>query len=397
LKNKTIRLIYPINIRFPMERANSIQIVNMCHALADQGVCVYLLVRKMNNLTDSEILDYYGLKPHKNLIIKKMRVINWDDHPFVWNKSYYVSVLVYMFFLFSTRRIDFVFLRDLGLARFFCVLKKILPFKVLYETHIISHIVAQHQHRLFPKTQDADENYIQSLRKKEQFVFNKSDKIFTITNILSDKIEEIFKIDERKISVLPDGVNTEVYKDNPDKKGIVYIGQMYPWKGVDTLIEAMQWVDSSLTVVGGLPFEDDLARLKAKAKRMGLDEKINFVGFVKPCEVPTYLSASKISVIPLSDNIIARDYTSPLKLFESMCAKSAVVASNLNAIKEIISDGVNGVLFEPGNSRSLASKLNMLLRNRILFDNIVENAHNDSKKFSWKNRAEIILKEIKKI
>ena len=71
-------LIYPANIRFPMERANAIQIVHTCYALANKGVATYLLVRRMDSRTTEECLKFYGLKPHTNLHIIRLPVLNVD-------------------------------------------------------------------------------------------------------------------------------------------------------------------------------------------------------------------------------------------------------------------------------------------------------------------------------
>jgi hypothetical protein len=54
-----IRLIYITDIRFPMERANAIQTINTCHSIAKKEIEVHLLVRKMDNRTDTECLNYY--------------------------------------------------------------------------------------------------------------------------------------------------------------------------------------------------------------------------------------------------------------------------------------------------------------------------------------------------
>lgn len=382
-------VVYPINIRFPMERANSVQIAHTCRALAEHGVRVYLLVRRTTSMPDEQILAHYGLKPHPNLLIKRIWVINYDDHPFIWNKSFYVMVLLYIVGLLCVRKINWFFLRDLGIARFLAPLKLIFRFRMMYETHLISYIIAQEQHKLFPATAPVTTRLIEKIRRKEEYVFAQSDRIVVITNRLKECVSELFGCPEKKIYVLPDGVDTSLYKNIPpaQRSGLVYIGQLYPWKGVDTLIEAMQYIDAPLTVVGGIPFEDDLKRIKKKAGELGVAGKINFVGFVPHSEVAGYLTAAQISVIPLPDNIIARDYTSPLKLFESMGAGTAVVASDLPSIREIIRDRENGMLFTPHDPKSLAKAVTALLTDRSLLESVTRQARADVKQFSWEKRT----------
>ena len=72
-------IVYPVNLRFPMERANSIQIIQTCHALARAGDRVTLIVRggPGRNAAAGEVesLAYYGLNPHRNLQI--VRRADW--------------------------------------------------------------------------------------------------------------------------------------------------------------------------------------------------------------------------------------------------------------------------------------------------------------------------------
>ncbi len=59
--------------------------------------------------------------------------------------------------------------------------------------------------------------------------------------------------------------------------GVTYIGQLYPWKGVDVLVEAMRSIeDAELVIVGGLPPEPDLERLKALATRLSVPTASGF-------------------------------------------------------------------------------------------------------------------------
>ena len=385
----TMTVVYPINIRFPMERANSVQIAHTCRELAQQGVRVYLLVRRTTKISDAEILSHYGLTPHKNLHIIRVRVINWDDHAFVWNKSFYLSVLLYILWFLCTRKIDWFLMRDLGLAQVLLPWRKIFGFKILYETHLVSYIMAQRQHELLPNTAPVPQKLLQRIERKERYVMANSDKIVVITERLKNCVQELFNVSTDRIAVLPDGVDLSQYNssDAQERRGLVYIGQLYPWKGVDTLIEAMQYIEDKLTVVGGIPFEEDLERLRAKAKDLGVIDKIRFVGFVPHSEVARYLTSAKISVIPLPDNVMAREYTSPLKLFESMGAGTAVVASDLESIREIIKNGSNGMLFTPENPVDLARAVNTVLMDNKILDTITKQALSDAKTYSWQERT----------
>ena len=382
-----------------MERANSIQIVHTCRALAEQGTKVYLLVRRSCGLSDSEILKFYGITPHSNLIIKKLWVINYDGHPFIWNKSYYISVMLYIACMLFTKKIDCFFLRDLALARVLIPFKNLFKFKIFYESHVISYLMAEQQQLLFPATEPVNDKVISRIKHREAYIFNHCDVIITITRRLKEKIRDLFIIPDKKFHVIPDGVDTDSFKpeETVTRKGIIYIGQVYPWKGVDTLIEAMKFINTHLTVIGGIPFEDDLQRLQDKANRIGVSDKISFLGFLAPKDVAKYLKSAKISIIPLPDNVMARDYTSPLKLFEAMAAGTAVAASELPSIKEIITSNINGILYKPEDPEALAEAVNKLYSDTVLLKQITSNALKDVTQYSWKNRAVRITEIINRV
>ena len=62
-----MKLLYLADIRFPMERANGIQTIETCHALARRGIDVQLVVRRSDGRSDEECLRFFGLAPHPNL------------------------------------------------------------------------------------------------------------------------------------------------------------------------------------------------------------------------------------------------------------------------------------------------------------------------------------------
>ena len=133
----------------------------------------------------------------------------------------------------------------------------------------------------------------------------------------------------------------------------MYVGQLYPWKGVDVLVRAMQDVPrGELTVVGGLPPEPDLERVKRLAAELGLEERVHFRGFVPPPELDAEKRQASVFVIPNLDSTTARLFTSPLKLFEAMACGRPIVASDLPSIGEVLEDGENALLVPVGSRYS---------------------------------------------
>ena len=87
----------------------------------------------------------------------------------------------------------------------------------------------------------------------------------------------------------------------------------------------------------------------------------------------------------------------PLAILEAMACKVPVIASEIGGIPDIIKDGVNGMLVQPGDQIELANTILKLIENPLLIDKLSNNAFNSVKKYSWLNIAketETIYKEL---
>ena len=76
---------------------------------------------------------------------------------------------------------------------------------------------------------------------------------------------------------------------------IGYAGHLYPWKGVDLVIEAVAALkDTRGLIIGGHEKEPDLARVKAFADQLNCASRITFTGLVPPAEVAARLRAADV-------------------------------------------------------------------------------------------------------
>ncbi len=97
-----------------------------------------------------------------------------------------------------------------------------------------------------------------------------------------------------------------------------------------------------------------------------------------------------MGVIPITDTIGGRLFTSPMKLFEYMAAKIPIVASDFPSMREILENGKTAVLVESSNPKALAEGIEKILTDREFARRISEQAYEKVKNFSWEKRAEKI-------
>jgi glycosyltransferase involved in cell wall biosynthesis len=208
-------------------------------------------------------------------------------------------------------------------------------------------------------------------------------------------------IPEEKILVLPDGVDLERFTPpltkqqaretiglNPELFIASYVGHLYENRGIETIFECAKLLpEVFFHLVGGC--EEDVKRRKEEAQSMKLDN-VKMEGFVPNSKVPYYLASADVLLMPYSRNCKTANWMSPLKLFEYMAAQKPIIASDLQAIRQVLNSH-NAVLIEPDYANHLANAIVNLKNNPGMMEKIAFLARKDAEKFTWQNRAREIL------
>lgn len=230
-----------------------------------------------------------------------------------------------------------------------------------------------------------------------------SERVITVSKTLKDYFVQA-GINPRKIHVVPNGVNIDEFRPNVDghtlrqrlgfENAIVigFVGSFHYWHGVEQLQAfvkhlAQKYESVRFLFVGSGPLKDEC---ESAVKKDGLRSRVHFAGYVLYEKVPQYLAAMDIALAPYPKMELF--YFSPLKLFEYMAAGKAVVASRVGQIAELVQDGENGFLFEPGDFQELIAKTSQLIERSDLRDRLARSARETIlKQYSWKVNADQIL------
>jgi glycosyltransferase involved in cell wall biosynthesis len=230
---------------------------------------------------------------------------------------------------------------------------------------------------------------------------------YTDTNTAADYTEYT---DEKRAADLTEHADTKTaadYTDDTDKKTaadsakstdqkardraftIAYAGHLYPWKGVDLVIEAIAGMqDVHGLIIGGHAAEPDLARVQDVAKKLYCSLRTTFTGMIAPADVAARLREADVLVLPNPSSALSREFTSPLKLFEYMAAGRPIVASDLPSLREVLTDGHNAVLVEPGNPQALTAGIRRIKDDPELGRRLAAQALADVREYTWARRAE---------
>lgn len=378
-----MRLLYLADIRFPMERANGIQTAETCHALAREGVHVDLLVRRTDESSDARCLEFFGLSPHDHLRLRRLRTP-------LGRVSYLAGAVT------SMRRgtADIIYTSDLLIADVAIRLRPGHGVPVIYEAHSVASIFAEERAVNYGGGSPPSRSKLARLDARERRVCTRANGVTTITAGLRDCLAERHGALAPTL-VAPDGCRLPVDLPPEARRSVIpavyYIGQLYRWKGVDVAIRAMGHVDrAELVVIGGLPPEPDLDRLRSLTVELSLADRVHFLGFIPPAELDDERRKASIFVIPNLDSVTARRFTSPLKLFEAMASGRPIVASDLPSFREVLVHGENALLVPPGDAESLARAIENLLADPELASRLTRRAFEDVKAYSWERRARAI-------
>lgn len=216
-------------------------------------------------------------------------------------------------------------------------------------------------------------NMFQFMARMEADAAKGATHVFAITEALR---EELISrgVDENKIQIVPNGVDTQRFTPIPrdeelaatlgvtGKTVIGYVGSVLDYEGIELMLEAAQQLkrdrdDFHVLIVGD---GAELERFQSFVAENAMEDVVTFTGRVPHEEVERYYSLIDITPFPRLPLPVC-EMVSPLKPFEAMAMGKAVVASDVAALKEIVTPGLNGYLYAKGRAESLLEQLTRLL------------------------------------
>ena len=216
-----------------------------------------------------------------------------------------------------------------------------------------------------------------------KFIYKNIDLFLVITDKLKSEAIKYLPISSNKIKKLTYGIEKPLNSTIIDKRtffskyelnqNIFTIGvfsRIEEQKGQHLLLDAMNQSTNKiqLCIIGHAMDHQYKNRLLSDAENYNLINNIKFIDFVD----------SPMSYMPCFDLIILPTYeeTFGLIVAEAMLMKVAVIGSNAGGVPEIISNRENGLLFETKNAKDLSEKINILLNDSVLRNNLILNGYN---------------------
>jgi len=178
-----------------------------------------------------------------------------------------------------------------------------------------------------------------------------------------------------------------------NKAIVVYCGNLHHDRlGIETLLASASGLPQvEFIFVGGEPERVEFFR--TRCEMLGI-QNVRFVGYIPNYQVPSYLFAANVLVMPYTRETPHYSYISPLKLFEYLAAGRPIVSSDFPVLREILVDGQNGLLVEPANEVALSSTIKRVLSDSQLALRLSEQALHTAHQNTWINRQIKVLEFI---
>jgi glycosyltransferase involved in cell wall biosynthesis len=233
----------------------------------------------------------------------------------------------------------------------------------------------------------------------ERRVLQRADRIAVVSCQLAGRLIAD-GVSEEKIDVIPNGVDENEFVVLESRGSvrrrlgidggftIGFAGSLKPWHGVSVLLAAFAEIaqrdpHARLLIVGTGPSEGEL---QAEVLQRKLGDRVVFTGAVPHEQIPSLLAAMDVAVAPFLP--VEDFYFSPIKLFEYMAAGTCVVASRIGQMAEVIEDGMDGLLCEPGDAAGLLEQIERARQFPILRKAIADSARKKVlSRYTWMRAA----------
>ena len=388
LESKNIFMLlqsdYPPDIRLTKE----------IKALTQAGFVVHLLCNNKKQGTHQEIVDsatVHRLPAYTNLPTALGKLIRL---PLFFSPLwfYYAAGIIKKY------GIDFIHVHDLPLAPLAVVLGKIFHRPVIYDMHENYPAAMEEWQKKDgfwqgvlknPKLAHAFNNFSLKRAHKIIVVVEEQRQNLIDAGVAPTKIHVVGNtVDVDSFMALP--VDQDIIEQYNQHYVILYIGSFSTERGLETVIKAMPSIKESIPHAKFLLVGDgkNARDLKALSASLGLQEQVEFVGWVDFSKVPSFMHAADIHIIPQPSNP-ANDTTLPHKLFQYMLVGKPILTSDARPLKRIVQETKCGLSFKSHDEIDFAGAVRKIAESDIDYKQNGKNAV--FSKYNWQTTCQELI------
>lgn len=230
-----------------------------------------------------------------------------------------------------------------------------------------------------------------------KMIFRRADIIQTISNYLADFAKSMKA--NCPIVIIPNGVDLDKFsvvdsigideakkflgkKDNDFL--LITTSRLVVKNGIKDIIDAVALLPENvrLIIAGTGPLENTL---REQIKKLGLESRVNMIGFLSHEKMPNFLRASDVFIRPSLSEGLGNSF------LEAMACGIPVIATRVGGIPDFLKDKKTGLFCEARNPQSIKEQVLVLMNDKTLRDNLIREALGMIKsKYSWKFISELM-------
>lgn len=270
-------------------------------------------------------------------------------------------------------------------------LKKVLGCKAVYDSH-----------EYYPEAFSEHFPGIKGLMQKAIYIYEKNlgkqaDYIVTVNQLLVNKFKEY----NGNVEMLPNYPTLSAIgeknleKKYNDKPTFIYVGGLREDRGIFKIVEAIELVKQDYKFLFVGPFENAEFEKKVKdfINSRLKDREIIFTGKVPHLEVFKYLQEAWAGFVLLQPNNWRYVNSEPIKIFEYMVSKTAVVGSNYEMMRNLVEKSQCGLLADPEDITEIARAIEFIGKDLEKTKKMSYNGYNNVKEiYNWSTCEERLIK-----
>jgi glycogen(starch) synthase len=360
----------------------------LAEALVRQGVSVDVLTRGVGS--ESE-LDSGCCEDRAGVNVHRVREPSWPrdlDRFVAWVEQMNLDMLAAGEALALEHSYDLVHGHDWLVANASVALADRLGVPYVTTVHATEH--GRHQGWV--------ENQPQShIHAVERWMAQRAEAVIVCSYYMRGHVADIFDIDERRVAVIPNGVDPSELRPMGDLRGlrrefaapheklVLLVGRLVYEKGfqlaLDALPNVIEQVGNVRFLVAGNGTHE--AELKAQAARLGLSEHGTFVGWIGDDVLHSLYRIADLCVVPSIYEPFG------LVALEAMASGCPCIVADTGGLREVVPVGERvGLRFNGGDAEHLGVMIERLLVDDALRDRLVTEASEHVLRFDWDDIAQ---------
>ncbi|PQB07897.1 hypothetical protein BST83_12610 [Polaribacter filamentus] len=311
----------------------------VCTTLLNDGYRVLLIGRKLKNSIPIS-RDY-----------KTKRIQLLFNQGFLFYAEYNFRIFLLLFF----SKKDILLSNDLDSLFANYAVSVLQNKKLVYDSHELFPEIPELVHRPFVK------KFWSSL---EKLLLPKLKNTYTVCKSIADYYNERYATNFKIVRNLPTFKKVEVGKlpfSMDDKKIIIYQGALNIGRGLELMIDAMEYLENHLLIIAGNG--DIYTNLKERSKNKLTENKVHFLGKLLPSELQKITPLADIGLSLEEDLGLNYRYALPNKIFDYIQAEIPILVSNLPEMKQIVIKYKVGEIIKLRTPQALAYQIQTMLKN----------------------------------